>query len=113
MPTTPLRPCARAGCPELVRVGHCPAHRPRPARTAAERGYGTAWRGARLAVLQDEPLCRECRRVGVVRLARPVDHIVPKANGGTDDRANLQPLCDAHHIAKTQRERAEREGRSP
>ena len=29
------------------------------------------------------------------------DHIVPKAEGGSDDRANLQGLCRYHHRRKT------------
>ncbi len=34
-----------------------------------------------------------------------VDHIIPKALGGTDERSNLQGLCRSHHSAKTMRER--------
>jgi 5-methylcytosine-specific restriction enzyme A len=33
--------------------------------------------------------------------ADDVDHIVPLYKGGTYDRGNLQPLCKAHHAAKT------------
>ena len=34
-----------------------------------------------------------------------VDHIIPKAEGGTDDESNLQSLCKPCHAAKTDREK--------
>ena len=80
-------------CGELHTGKHL---RPRP--TAHERGYGAAWRRLRAEVLDDEPLCRVCGRI-----ATDVDHIRPKRRGGSDDRSNLQPLCKAHHSAKTLR----------
>lgn len=70
-------------------------------RTAHQRGYGARWQKLRLVILAREPLCRSCRAHGRTRAATIVDHITPKANGGTDDDANLQPLCVACHDAKT------------
>ena len=52
----------------------------------------------------DEPLCRECRKAGRIVPATDVDHRVARADGGTDDRSNLQPLCHACHSRKTVRE---------
>jgi hypothetical protein len=37
-------------------------------------------------------------------VATEVDHVIPRQEGGTDDRSNLQPLCHDHHSAKTMRE---------
>ncbi|EHS1339913.1 HNH endonuclease, partial [Escherichia coli] len=37
--------------------------------------------------------------------AKTVDHIIPKAHGGTDADCNLQSLCWPCHKAKTARER--------
>ncbi|CAG9197057.1 putative enzyme [Burkholderia vietnamiensis] len=34
-----------------------------------------------------------------------VDHVVPKAKGGTDRDENLQAICNGCHAAKTARER--------
>lgn len=65
-----------------------------------DRGYGTAWDKLRLRILKrDKHLCQGC-------LPRPtpatqVDHITPKAKGGTDDEDNLQSLCAPCHEAKT------------
>ncbi len=42
-----------------------------------------------------------CAAAGVVRLAAFADHVVALVNGGADDESNLQPLCEAHHDAKT------------
>lgn len=70
-------------------------------RSRHARGYGSAWVAIREQVLADEPTCRECAREGIITAAKHVDHITPKARGGTDDRANLQPLCQRHHDLKT------------
>ena len=71
-----------------------------------ERGYGWAWAKLRnLIMLRDHGMCQPCKRRGEVSLARDVDHITPKANGGTDDAANLQAICARCHEAKTLSER--------
>ena len=69
------------------------------------RGYGTAWDKVAALVKAQEPLCRPCNKLGITRAADEVDHIVPKAQGGTDDRDNLQPICADCHALKTAHER--------
>ena len=69
--------------------------------SAHKRGYGVGWRAHRAAYLRDHPIC--CVP-GCNRPATDVDHIVPRRRGGSDEDANLQPLCHAHHSAKTARE---------
>lgn len=39
-----------------------------------------------------------------MRLAPEVDHIVPHAEGGTDEDTNLEAICSQHHRAKTAEE---------
>ena len=56
--------------------------------------------------LAKEPLCRLCKEQGIVRYATQVDHVIPRAQGGTDDESNLQSLCGPHHSAKSRAERA-------
>lgn len=84
-----------------------PRHRPRgnlppPQRapdaraSASERGYDRVWQRLRLMILREEPLCRVCAGA-----ASQVDHIVPLAVGGSNDRDNLQPLCHSCHSRKT------------
>lgn len=71
-----------------------------------QRGYGSKWDVIRERVLKrDKGLCQLCLRAGVVREAKTVDHIIPKAHGGTDADSNLQSLCWPCHKAKTARER--------
>lgn len=53
---------------------------------------------------RDSGLCCEHRKQGVAVVARHVDHIISKSQGGTDDDDNLQSLCVACHRAKTARE---------
>jgi 5-methylcytosine-specific restriction protein A len=68
-----------------------------------ERGYGSAWVRLRAIILdRDLHLCQPCRRLGRVTPATQVDHIKPKANGGTDDSDNLQAICEPCHDAKTE-----------
>lgn len=61
----------------------------------------------RAEVLAEEPFCRMCLAEGKRVKADEVDHIVPLAAGGSEDRANRQALCKPHHEAKSLRERIE------
>lgn len=66
------------------------------------RGYGAAWDKLRVFVLRrDKGLCQPCLKRGRTELATEVDHIIPKAKGGTDDEANCQAICRACHADKT------------
>ena len=69
------------------------------------RGYGRQWELLRLAALRRARYlcqCSECERTGRVRLAHEVDHIVPKAQGGSDELDNLQAINRECHQRKTQ-----------
>ena len=52
-------------------------------------------------MLRDSGLCQLCAAAGRVQLAHEVDHITPKAKGGTDEEGNLQALCSPCHQRKT------------
>lgn len=70
-----------------------------------ERGYDHRWVKQRLRIMdRDKHLCQPCMDRGRVTPAKEVDHITPKAKGGTDDDANLQAICRQCHKAKTARE---------
>jgi 5-methylcytosine-specific restriction enzyme A len=111
MPQAAPKPCGVCGV--LVRDGtsRCAAHL-RPPRyvderrgSRHERGYGTAWDKLRkVALSRDAGLCVPCRDAGLVTLATAVDHVLPKALGGTDELSNLQAICHACHKAKSARE---------
>lgn len=72
------------------------------------RGYGRAHELMRERVLAEEPLCRACLAMDPPRTSASyiADHIVPKAEGGNDDRENYQGLCTPCSKAKTARESA-------
>lgn len=84
---------------------------PRPSvRPSKERAHYTSadWRARRLRILiRDAYTCRVCGRV-VAGQAAHVDHIRPLEEGGTDDDANLQTLCEADHGRKTREEQRRR-----
>lgn len=71
-------------------------------RTRHDRGYGSGWDKLRLRVLLDEPLCYLCKAAP----STTVDHVIPKVQGGTDDRANLRGACSACQQSKAAREGA-------
>ncbi|WP_434091250.1 HNH endonuclease [Pseudomonas putida] len=48
--------------------------------------------------------CGECKRIGRLRGADEVDHIVPVAMGGTDAEGNLQAINHECHKVKTLRD---------
>lgn len=112
MPGRPAKPCSKCGV--LVRDGtaRCEKHKAGtgdfddPARgSSAARGYGYRWQKLRLVILKrDGYLCQECKRLGRLKPARDVDHIIRKADGGTDQPSNLQSLCSPCHDAKSARE---------
>lgn len=69
--------------------------------------YGSAqWKSLRAQLLRERgSICQECGKRGRVIL----DHIRELRDGGAPfDPANLMFLCDEHHGAKTQSERARR-----
>lgn len=74
-----------------------------------QRGYGTAWEKQRKRILdRDNGLCQPCMRsTGRVTMATEVDHVIPKARGGSDADANLQAICNPCHKAKTAKEASE------
>lgn len=109
MPKAAPKPCTV--CHALVRDGssRCDQHKVREGTFADkrrgsrhERGYGSAWDKIRQRIMhRDAGLCQQCKREGLVALAYAVDHITPRAEGGTDDDHNLEAICKPHHQRKT------------
>lgn len=96
-------PCPTPRCPNLQ---PCP-HHPRgpwadsPAQHAGLTGWAKQQRNARI-IDEHAGICAICKRPG----ADLVDHIVPRAEGGTDDDSNLQPVHTTPcHQAKTEQEK--------
>lgn len=58
-------------------------------------GSTSAWRRIRARVLAEEPRCRWCGDPSTT-----VDHIVPRARGGGDDRANLAASCEPCNLKR-------------
>ena len=85
-------PCRNRWCPNLQ---PCPVH---PILAFPGAPMPPGWRSLRAAVLaRDGYRCRECGET-----ATDVHHVIRRADGGTDDPANLVSLCrgcHAHHTA--------------
>lgn len=82
------------------------AHRTKRNGSSAARGYGYKWQRLRARILEAHPLCVECEKQGIIRLATDVDHIKPHKGNPVLmwDESNLQPLCHECHAKKTARE---------
>ena len=114
MPKKAPTPCRHHGCAQLLDVpGYCDEHAresvgwqsDRQRGTRHQRGYGSRWEKLRKRILaRDHGLCQTCRRLGRVKAASMVDHIVNKAAGGSDDESNLEAICRDCHKLKTGRE---------
>src|SRR3954471_21111588 len=82
--------CGKAGCIELCTTTYCAQHT--PAAWANERGnrpHTYALRAMHRQVVVEEPIC-QCGAPSVVAA-----HIVARAHGGLDVRANLRGSCHA------------------
>lgn len=117
VPVAAPRPCTKPGCSSYAtQYGRCDKHQrigwqtDRRRGSRHERGYGNRWQKLRAAVLmRDDYLCKcgECQESGLPREAHEVDHVVPKAQGGTDRLDNLQAINRECHRRKTLQERRE------
>ena len=95
-----MRACIVCGRASLD--SRCPSHQraKRPWVTnRPKKVYGWAWQQIRNTVKAEEPNCRYCGRP-----TTDIDHIIPRAEGGTDHRTNLQGLCTSCHKRKTHQE---------
>ena len=115
MPYAAPKPCPKHPTYLVTRDKPCPVCEELPKNnwgddkyrgSRHDRGYGTAWDKLRQRILKrDHYLCQEHKKHKVMIPANEVDHIISKANGGTDDPDNLQSLCTDCHREKTARER--------
>ena len=115
MPSLPPKPCTAPRCYKMAsKGGRCEDHQPEPwlsskGKSPDERGYGYQWKKTRLkALIRDAHLCKICSKAGIITVATDVDHIIPKAKGGTNELTNLQSLCNPCHKQKTTKERQEK-----
>ena len=106
MPTAPLRYCTMPGCSAKVTARRCAAHYREPWTSEQPRVRGRRLQRLRAQLFRRQPLCVVCEADGRVTLAAIRDHIIPFAEGGQDDEANVQALCHACSDAKTAREAA-------
>lgn len=74
---------------------------------------GRPWRRKRDAVMaRDKYICQVCLTAGRYTPADEVDHVVPRAEGGSDADGNLQAICRGCHDVKTKAEIARGANRS-
>jgi len=109
VPVRPGKVCSHPGCNTLTTAKHgkCKVHRKahnweddKIRGTRTDRGYGWKWEKIRERIIErDSGMCQVCFRPG-----NQVDHIIPKAKGGTDEPENLRCICKSCHATKTQRD---------
>jgi len=105
MPYKAKHPCGHPGCPNLTDKGYCKEHQKEynaeynnfhRGYKSSER-YGSAWRKIRARYVKEHPLCERCLKEGRLVPVQIVHHILPKAEGGSDDFGNLMSLCQGCH----------------
>lgn len=109
MPYKPKHPCSYPGCPRLGSGSYCAEHKKLVDRRynkyerdpECNKRYGSEWRKVRAGYVQLHPLCEECLKHGRLVPVDEVHHILPLANGGTNDFDNLMSLCKSCHSAIT------------
>ena len=115
MPRKPKRPCSYPGCPKLTDGRFCEEHAKAEAKRyekydrdpAVRRRYGRAWKRIRDRYVHKHPLCEQCLKEGRYVAVEEVHHIVPLAEGGSNDESNLMSLCRSCH-EKIHHERGDR-----
>lgn len=115
MPRKPQRPCRFPGCPNLTDGVYCEEHARQMEQhyEKFQRGYspgkryGRAWKRIRDRYVHKHPLCELCLKEGRYVAVEEVHHIVPLAEGGSNDESNLMSLCRSCH-EKIHRERGDR-----
>ena len=105
MPYKPKRPCSYPGCGRLTDGRYCDEHKQIAERQYNQylrdcdtnKRYGRAWKKLRAHFLLLHPLCEQCNSEDRLTAAEEVHHILPLANGGTNDEDNLMALCKSCH----------------
>lgn len=91
--------CPHPGCPNINCQEHArPVRRMDTRPSAARRGYDQKWRRIRAMFLKKHPSCVVCGAP-----ATEVDHVLPLAEGGTNEWSNLRSMCKSHHSQHTAR----------
>lgn len=106
MPHKPKKPCAYPGCPRLTYVRYCEKHQKERNvqyekygrdHVATKLRYGKNWKIIRDAYVRKYPFCELCFQKGILVPVEEVHHILPLAEGGTNDKDNLISLCKSCH----------------
>lgn len=98
-----MKSCGKHGCPNVSMSAYCDEH-----TTKAPHGWGSStrekppgWDKIRRTILRrDRYKCRMCGEGAAI-----VDHHLPMAWGGNEDRGNLRTMCFRCHRAKTNAEK--------
>ena len=109
MPMKPKRPCSYPDCGRLTDGRFCDEHKQIAERqynqylrnSDTNKRYGRAWKKLRARFLLLHPLCEQCKSGSRLTPAEEVHHILPLANGGTNDEGNLMALCKSCHSSIT------------
>lgn len=97
-----MRVCAANGCPEVVKRGYCPAHRPKGTRSPSSIVTGThRWRVVKAGVLKRDRYRCQLQLPGCTGRATTVDHVDPVFNGGPHyEERNLAASCQSCNARK-------------
>lgn len=92
-----------------AKLARAPLLEAKAGTTEMERGRAWMKKRHRIALAHGY-LCAECGLIWRSHIDQ-IDHRIPREQGGSNDEANLQPLCIPCHDAKTACEAAQRAGK--
>lgn len=118
MPYRPKHPCSCPGCPELTHERYCEEHKKLTdslynkygRSTEQKKRYGNNWHRTRNAYFREHQYCELCKRNGKTVQGEQVHHIIPIAEGGSNEWSNLMTLCRSCH-SRLHAERGDRWGK--
>ena len=103
-----LKMCLHYGCKRLAlgTSSYCGEHvaegveaRSRKDDERQRFESGRRWRAIRKAFIMRNPLCHDCERQGITKLAEEIHHIDDDHTNNLD--SNLMALCKMHHSRRT------------
>lgn len=96
-----------ASKPQKVKRSWAPERKPFERNVQSNNEIYNSWKWRKFAkrYKENNPLCVECEKIGIIVSVKVADHITPINEGGeVYNEANIQSLCEKCHNRKSSHE---------